>query len=147
MLSARQRSLLQARVEHAVARARRHGGALAAITVALAPQADPSSLVLASRRGGEPYFCFEQPDRDGAALAALGCVEAIEARGPDRFAEVAERWRALVAHAQVDAPDGPAGAGLVAVGGFAFGAEGGSAPHWSGYAPASLHVPEISLAR
>src|SRR3954469_7197961 len=99
VLSARQRTALHGRLERAVVRARRRGAALAAITLPLARGADPTALVLASRRDGEPYFCFEQPDRDGAALAALGCVEALEARGPDRFAEVAERWRSLVAHA------------------------------------------------
>ncbi|HEV2785260.1 MAG TPA: isochorismate synthase, partial [Solirubrobacteraceae bacterium] len=39
------------------------------------------------------------------------------------------------------------GAGLIAVGGFAFAPDGGASPHWDGFAPASLHVPEVSLAR
>ena len=44
-------------------------------------------------------------------------------------------------------PDGPAGAGLVAVGGFAFAPEGGAAPHWAGFGAGELVVPEVALAR
>ena len=54
---------------------------------------DPSAVVLASRRAGEDYFCFEQPDRDGAAVAALGTVARLTAGGPRRFADVAAAWR------------------------------------------------------
>jgi salicylate biosynthesis isochorismate synthase/menaquinone-specific isochorismate synthase len=46
-----------------------------------------------------------------------------------------------------DPPDGPAGAGLVACGGFAFAGAGGTAPHWAGFQPASLIVPEVAIAR
>ena len=46
-----------------------------------------------------------------------------------------------------DAPDGPPGAGLVALGGFAFAPDGGHAPHWAGFAAADLVVPEVALAR
>jgi salicylate biosynthesis isochorismate synthase/menaquinone-specific isochorismate synthase len=35
----------------------------------------------------------------------------------------------------------------VALGGFAFAPDGGESDHWSGFAPASLVVPEVSLAR
>ncbi len=138
---------LRRRLERAVKRARRRGAALAALTLPLEPGADPAAIMLASRRPGEPYFCFEQPDRGRSAVAALGCVIALEARGPKRFAQVAAEWRALAAHAQADPPDGPAGAGLIAVGGFAFADEGGAARHWDGFAPASLHVPEVAIAR
>ena len=98
------------------ARARRGGGeVLAAITVPVAPATDPSAVVFASRRDGEPWFCFEQPDRDGAALAALGCVRAIRVRRrPALRATPPPTWRELAGRAEADAPDGPAGAGLVA---------------------------------
>jgi menaquinone-specific isochorismate synthase len=143
------RELLTARVQRAVRHARARGGtgeALAAVTVN-APGVDPSALVAASRRPGEPWFCFEQPDRGGSAVAALGCVRAIETSGAGRFAEVAAAWQTLAADALADPPDGPAGAGLVALGGFAFAPHGGASPAWAGFAPASLHVPEVSLAR
>ncbi|MDQ3721764.1 MAG: hypothetical protein M3376_01555, partial [Actinomycetota bacterium] len=93
------RKILRKRLEQAVKRARRAGGSgggvLAALTVAAAHDVDPSAVVFASRCAGEPWFCTEQPDRDRAAVAALGCVVALEARGAQRFEEVAARWRSL----------------------------------------------------
>jgi salicylate biosynthesis isochorismate synthase/menaquinone-specific isochorismate synthase len=138
---------LQPRLEHALRRARAGGPTVASVTAVVDPSIDPTATVAMSRRAGEPWFCFEQPDRSGSALAALGAVEVIEARGADRFLAVSERWRVLAARALADPADGAAGAGLVAVGGFAFASEGGEAPLWQGFAPASLIVPELSLAR
>lgn len=143
------RALLVARLERGVRKARSRGETLVAVTVRIScpPTLDPSAVVVASRRPGEPWFAMEQPDRDGTALAALGCVRAIETDGPDRFGEVARTWRKLAAAAIADPPDGPAGAGLVAVGGFAFAPHGAASPQWSGFEPASLHVPEVAFAR
>ena len=120
---------------------------LVSVSTAVDRALDPSAVVLASRRSSEPWICLEQPEREGSALAALGCVRAIEAGGRDRFEQVAARWRALVAGAVRDSCDGPPGSGLVALGGFAFAPDGGGSPRWAGFAPASLIVPEISLAR
>jgi isochorismate synthase len=116
-------------------------------TIRVAADVDPSAVVFASRTEGEDWFCFEQPDRDGSALAALGTVTRLTASGDKRFERVAEAWRALTAGAVADAPDGPPGAGLVALGGFAFAPEGGHAPHWAGFAAGDLIVPEVALAR
>jgi isochorismate synthase len=148
-LAPRDRERLRARATEAVRRARRQrsGEALAAVTVALPAGADPVAVAAASRRAEEPWFSFEHADRDRFALAGLGCVAAIDERGPDRFARAAARWRALAERAACDDPDGPRGSGPVAVGGFAFAPDGGGAPHWAGYAPASLRVPEAALAR
>ena len=118
-----------------------------AVTVPVARTVDPSAVAFASRRPGEPWLCFEQPDRGGAALAALGSVRRFRRSGPGRFGAVAAAWRELARSAEADAPDGPAGAGLVAVGGFAFADDGGAAPHWSGFDAADLVVPEVALAR
>lgn len=52
-----------------------------------------------------------------------------------------------MARSLADTPAGPPGSGLVALGGFAFAPDGGHGPRWQGFAPASLVVPEISLAR
>jgi isochorismate synthase len=120
---------------------------LAGLTVRVQADVDPSAVAFASRRPGEAWFCFEQPDRGGSALAALGTATRLRGAGPGRFAQVAADWRELAATAEADAPDGPPGAGLVAVGGFAFAPDGGAAPHWDGYAPADLVVPEAALAR
>ena len=108
---------------------------------------DPSAVVFASRVAGEDWFCFEQPDRDGSALAALGTVTRLTASGADRFKRIARDWRELTAGAVADPPDGPPGAGLVALGGFAFAPEGGHAPHWAGFKSGDLIVPEVALAR
>ena len=111
---------------------RRRDG-IAARTVRLDGDVDPAALVVALRRPDEPWFLWE---RHGLSLAALGSVLRIEEEGPERFARAAARWRAV-----------SAGTDLVAVGGFAFADHGGSSPQWSGFAPASLDVPEIAIAR
>ena len=135
-------------VEAALRRARWSGAStLASVTSPVDPATDPSALASASRRPGEPWFCLEQPDRDGCALAAIGSVRALEDEGPDRFRLVAGRWRRLVQEAVADDGGGPPGSGLVAVGGFAFAHDGAGSPRWHGFAAASLVVPEISIAR
>jgi salicylate biosynthesis isochorismate synthase len=147
-LSAEDRERLSARLALAVRRSRRSGGeVLATISVALAADVDPSAVVCASRRPGERWLVFEQPDRGRAAVAGLGEVRSLHASGPERFATVADSWRALAAAAVTDPADDPAGAGPVAVGGFAFAPDGGAAPHWHGFEPASLTVPEVALVR
>ncbi|MEP6953991.1 MAG: isochorismate synthase [Solirubrobacteraceae bacterium] len=146
LLGPPERARLRAHVDEGLRRARREGECLVALTVALAPDADPTAIVAASRRAGEAWFCFEQPDRDHFALATLGCVDAIDDRGPGRYRRVAARWRKLTASAVYD-PAARPGSGPVAVGGFAFAPDGGRAPHWAGFPPASLHVPEVALAR
>ncbi len=147
-LDARQRERLRAHVETAARRARRGGaGVLATVTAGLPRSADPTAIVVASREGDEPWFAFEQPARDGFALASLGCAAALEASGAERFATVGAQWRDLASRSVGDAPDLPRGSGPVAVGGFAFAPDGGRSPHWGGFAPASLHVPQVALVR
>jgi isochorismate synthase len=146
-LTPRDQERLRKRVTEAIRRARRYGEALAAITIRVDARTDPSAVVAASRRADEPWFCFEQPDRDRAAVAALGCATALEDHGPDRFKTTAKRWRALASHAACDPPEGPRGSGPIAVGGFAFAPDGGASPPWAGFAAASLHVPEVALVR
>jgi salicylate biosynthesis isochorismate synthase/menaquinone-specific isochorismate synthase len=143
---------LRARVNAAVERSRRAGAsALAAITVPIPAELDLSAAVLAARRATDRFSTLEQPDRDGFALAALGQAAAIEARGPGRFAEVAARARELgrsaIADDPAEDPLRPPAAGPVFVGGFAFAHNGGASPEWSGLAPASMVLPELSLVR
>jgi salicylate biosynthesis isochorismate synthase len=141
------RERLRARLRLAVARARRRGtDTLATFSFELPADVDPSAVVCASRRARESWFVFEQPDRGRAALAGLGEASSMQAAGAQRFARVAESWRALAADAVCDAAE-PAGGGPVAMGGFAFAPDGGHAPHWDGFAPASLSVPEALLVR
>ncbi len=142
------RERLAARLVLAVKRARRSGRpTLATLTLTLPEDVDPSAVVCASRRPGEPWFLFEQPERGRAALAALGEVTCLTAAGSERFATVADRWRTLAAAAVSDPPDDPGRSGPVAVGGFAFAAAGGASPTWAGFEPASLVVPEVALTR
>src|SRR3954467_12788340 len=141
------RERLRARAGEAVRRARPPGQALAAITIPLPRGADPTAIAAASRRPGEPWFSFEQSERDRFALAAVGCAAAIDERGPPRFARAAARWRALAEHAACDDPDGPRGRAPCAGGGSAFAPAGGGAPPGAVYEPASLHVPEAAMAR
>jgi isochorismate synthase len=139
---------LEQRLTAALRRARAVGTpVLASATTLLAEELDPTAIAVSSRRLGEHWFCLEQPDRQGSAVAALGCVRAVQARGDERFAAVARRWRALSASAMADWSGDPPGSGLVAVGGFAFAPDGGESTGWEGFAPASLVVPELSLAR
>jgi isochorismate synthase len=146
-LSDEARERLFARLGLAVKRARQSGEqTLATISLELPPEVDPSAVVCTSRREHEAWFVFEQPDRGQAALATLGEVTHLQASGPDRFAMVADRWRSLSSAAVADRPESPGG-GPVAVGGFAFAPEGGGAPHWAGFQPASLIVPEVALTR
>jgi salicylate biosynthesis isochorismate synthase len=147
-LDARAAQRLQRHLDAALRRARSTGAAaLVSVSSAVDERVDPTAVAAASRRPGEPWFCLEQPDRDRSALAAIGSVRALEAHGPDRFKQVAKRWRALAAAAIADDADGPPGSGLIALGGFAFAADGADTPRWDGFAPASLIVPDVSLAR
>lgn len=142
------RERLRARLGLALQRARRSGRpTLATVTCALPEEIDPAAVACASRRHGEPWFVFEQPDRGNSALAGLGQVICLEAHGPERFSTVADRWRSLAASAVADSPGDLEGGGPVAVGGFAFAPDGGASPSWTGFAPASLLVPEATLAR
>jgi isochorismate synthase len=147
-LSDPDRERLAARLALAVRRARRAGSeVLASISLPLSPDIDPSAVVCASRLPGEHWFVFEQPDRGRVALAALGEATSLHASGVNRFASVADRWRALSAGAVCDPADEPVGRGPVAVGGFAFAPDGGASPHWRGFEPASLIVPTVALTR
>ncbi|HLM30316.1 MAG TPA: isochorismate synthase [Solirubrobacterales bacterium] len=122
---------------------RRLVSATAAVEVA-----DPSATVFASRLAGDRWFCWEQPDRGGFALATLGSAHEVVSRGTSRFTDVA-REAADVARGQLSEglEETPAGAGPVWTGGFAFAADGGAEPHWSSFPPALLVLPEVSIVR
>ena len=147
-LDARARQRLERRIGEGLRRARSSGRpVLVSVTTRLDAELDPTAVAMRSRRAGEAWFCLEQPDHDGAALAALGRLRALEADGPGRFNEIAARWRKLAAAALADELSGPPGSGLVALGGFAFAPGGGASPRWRGFPPASLIVPELTLVR
>src|SRR5919204_4843730 len=129
VLASQDRARLDERARVAVTRARSRGEpVLVAVSVAAAPGTDPSAVAFASRRPGERWFCWEQPEREGTALAAVGCLRALEASGTDRFHAVAEEWRRLAAGGALHGRRA-----RVAPGGFAFAPEGGSSPAWEGF--------------
>ena len=142
-----QRSRLAVQLTRAQRAARRDGETVAAVSWRMAQAVDPSAVVFASRAAGEPWMCFEQPERERSAMAALGAVATLEDSGHQRFARTAARWRDLVARACVEPSAGPVGGGLIACGGFAFAPDGGGTPQWSAFAAASLVVPEIAFVR
>lgn len=114
---------------------------LASVTVPLPAEMDLSAAVLGARRPDDRYFCFEQPDRDGFALASLGAVSVVEGRGSRRFSSVAAQCREIAHGLECDEP------GPVWVGGFAFSPDGGVTPEWSSLAPGQLVLPEVLLRR
>lgn len=127
---------------------RRRGTTLVSATAEIAGETDPAAVAFASRLASERWFCWEQPDREGFALAALGAARELVGRGPGRFADVAEDWRRLLSGARIEVPpDAPAGAGPVLTGGFAFADDGGAEAQWSSLPPALLVLSEISLLR
>ena len=142
---------LRDRAQSAVHAARRHGhaGTLISVSERLDGAVDPSPVVIGSRRPDEHWFCFEQPDRDGTALAALGCVHEV---APGQAASGALRWsiaagasssrwhsriRRPARRARGSSPSEPLRSPPAAA----------ASPTWRGFEAGSLIVPELSLAR
>ncbi len=109
---------------------------------------DPAAVAFASRLASDRWFCWEQPDRDGFAVAGIGAAWEVVSRGAGRFAEV-EASCAELAHERLgDEPAGlPPGAGPLWAGGFAFAPDGGGSPPWSSFPPALVSMPEVAVAR
>jgi isochorismate synthase len=136
--------LLEARVERAI----NEGARVVSATIEVDPSVDPCAVVFGSRLASDSWFCWEQPERGGFALATLGAAHQIAARGERRFAEVAADLTDLMRGAAMDDVAGlPPGAGPVFTGGFAFADEGGGAPWWSSLPPALMVLPELALVR
>ena len=104
---------LVARAEEAVARARRFGRpVLASVTVRLADDIDVAACTFASRRADERWFVWEQPDRDGFAIGALGAAVLVDAAPTrDRFAQAARACSDAMRDAVRDERPRPPGIG------------------------------------
>jgi salicylate biosynthesis isochorismate synthase/menaquinone-specific isochorismate synthase len=146
------RDRLASRLTAAARQARSGGGdAVVSVTCPVPAELDLSAAVLAARLAQDRFFCLEQPDRNGFALAGLGSAALIESAGPRRFAEVAGRarelGRAVLGDDPARDPRRPPATGPLFLGGFAFAHGGGAAPEWSSFAPAALVLPELALVR
>jgi len=129
------------------AHSRNRGRVLVSATRQIDP-ADPCAVAFTARLASEPWFAWSEPDR-AFALGAFGSAFEATSRGSRRFAEVNADCLRLLRDSVQRLPEGPlpAGAGPLFTGGFAFAEEGGTAPAWSSFAPASMTLPAISLAR
>lgn len=122
--------------------------ALVSITVPVSGDLDPTAIVLGSRRAADRWSCWEQPERGGFSLAALGQVREVVSRGEGRFGDLERDANRIVASIDRRGSQGaPAGAGPVFVGGAAFDPAGCTDPEWSSLPPASLVLPEIAISR
>ncbi|HET9103099.1 MAG TPA: isochorismate synthase [Solirubrobacteraceae bacterium] len=149
-LDARSWRRLAKRLDSALQAARSSGRPrLVSVTARCADGIDPVAVVVASRAPGEPWFAFEQPDRDAGALGTLGTVLDLPlAPGTaNPISELSRRWRELVAGGSLDEPAAVPGSGPVAVGGLPFDPTAGLDRGWSALGPAGLSVPALSLAR
>jgi isochorismate synthase len=123
------------------------GRRLVSVTVPVELE-DPSAAVFGARLAGDRWFCWEEPDRDGFAIAALGVAHEVVSRGGGRFEDAIASCARVTHDRLADEPPGlPAGAGPVWVGGFSFSPDGGSDPQWSTFPPALLVMPELSIHR
>jgi salicylate biosynthesis isochorismate synthase len=147
--TARAEAVLAERTAEAVRRSGLSGRpVLASVNVELSGDLDVAACTFAGRRADEPWFVWEQPDRDGFAIGALGAVATVErATRARRFSDAAricsEVLRDAVRDQEMDRP----GAGPLWVGGFGFFPDGSAAPEWSSFPPAGLSIPEMSISR
>jgi salicylate biosynthesis isochorismate synthase/menaquinone-specific isochorismate synthase len=120
---------------------------------------DLVDIVSSARDAGHEAFLFERPMPDAISVAGVGrrfdivsaeggaALEDAAGRrldhepGPDPIAAAARLWRRLCAS------NGPSGAGLIALGGFAFDPTREPAGPWSGFAAVLFRVPELAVMR
>lgn len=143
---------LARRVDAALVKSRARGRVIVAgVTVPVAAGVDPLAHVAAARRPGEQWTCFQQPARDGHAIATLGAAVTVVASGETRFTDVARECATALDAAEVgdlaDDPDAPRGAGPAWVGGFGFFPDGPYGDSWRGAEPARFVLPRATIVR
>jgi salicylate biosynthesis isochorismate synthase/menaquinone-specific isochorismate synthase len=108
---------------------------------------DPCAVAFASRRPDDRWFCWEEPDRGGFAIGAVGSVRDVVSRGSSRFADLRADAAALLRDRIASEPaDMPPGAGPLWVGGMAFADAATEAGAWASLPPALLTMPEVLIA-
>jgi len=148
---------LEAAFESAVRDAARPGGPRwLALRVETSAQADADAAP-AIHRGidrelpGAERFYWECP-AEARAVVGVGALEAVEVAGEGRFEEAAREARELFSGVRVLGSEGPALAGPLLVGGFAFdsrlgAAIGDEAPGWEGFGSGRLVLPRLLFVR
>jgi isochorismate synthase len=140
-------------VEAAVAKLLTRGGPaagarpLAWTAVPIAP-VDPIDLFSAAHRLGFEAALWLQPAA-GRSIVGIGRAWAVDAEGPDRFAEAAAAWRAIFDDAGRPAEDVPTeavGGGPLLLGGLGFtGRQPASGDPWAAFGAASLVLPTFTV--
>jgi isochorismate synthase len=136
---------MEQQAELARRRARRLGRpVLVSVTTEIRPR-DP--LALFARGVGVTHNrLFWSRPAAGLAVAGLGAAWHVAASGPDRFAQAADAWRELIAHAAIDAdPTLPFG-GPMAAAGFSFDPLRPASGLWEGFSDGLLLLPRVVLA-
>jgi salicylate biosynthesis isochorismate synthase/menaquinone-specific isochorismate synthase len=121
---------------------------VASTSVELDAGTDVAACTFASRGAEERWFAWEQPDRDGFAIGALGAVVTIDSTPePDRFRSASRQAADTMRDAVIDADLSQPAAGPLWVGGFAFAEDGARTPEWASYPAGLLVLPELTLVR
>ncbi|MDQ3102345.1 MAG: isochorismate synthase, partial [Actinomycetota bacterium] len=109
---------------------------------------DPCAAAFASRRADDRWFCWEEPDRNGFAIASLGTAHEVVSRGPGRVDDLRVDTTAITRRRLAEeADDLPQGAGPLWVGGMAFSATSPGTGPWASLPPALMTMPELLVAR
>lgn len=112
---------------------------------------DPLDVFEQAARHDECIF-WERPN-EGVAVAGVGAAWAFTATGATPVSEAASAWRSCVEEAGLRAADGdaPWGAGVLALGGFAFapgvGRTGRAGASWRGFPPGRIVIPRVTVSR
>ena len=109
---------------------------------------DPCATAFASRRADDRWFCWEEPERDGFAIAGIGSAHEIVSRGSGRAEDLRRDAASIMQGRLADEPaDLPQGAGPLWVGGMAFAPDARGSGPWASLPPALLVLPEVLIAR
>ncbi len=145
-LAARLEERLRAAVRAARGRAREAGRPVLAWACARVPPVDPIAA-FAHGAGARERMLLASPGRTHW-LVGIGSAWTVSTRGEGRFAGVGAAWQGVVRDAAGEgclAPDEPAQAGPVLLGGFAFAPEEPAGPEWEGFGAGCMILPRICV--
>ena len=120
---------------------------LVSVTRALGAADDPTAVIAASRPAGDAGSASSSPTAAGRRWPGWGACDRSRLAARAALRPSAARWRELVARSVSDDARRPAGVRPGRARWVRFAPDGGQGPRWQAFAPASLFVPEVSLAR